>query len=83
MQTFFQGFSQIKKGVIINKTHVVVSPQQFILCTRFDKKSSEFIVNKNVRIEIETFVQVLLVKPIKINCIYRTGYIIIEFRKGK
>lgn len=37
---------QIKKGVIINKTHVVVSPQQLILCTRFDKKSSEFIVNK-------------------------------------
>lgn len=46
MQTFFQGFSKLRRGVIINKTHVVVSPQQLILCTRFDKKSSEFIVNK-------------------------------------
>ena len=40
------GCFKIKKGVIINKTHVVVSPQQLTLCTRFDKKSSEFIVNK-------------------------------------
>lgn len=37
---------QIKKGVIINKTHVVLLSRQLTLCTRFDKKSSEFIVNK-------------------------------------
>ena len=40
------GCFKIKKGVIINKTHIVLLSRQLILCTRFDKKSSEFIVNK-------------------------------------
>ena len=42
------GCFKIKKGVIINKTHVVVSPQQLILCTRFDKKSGEFICEQKM-----------------------------------
>lgn len=36
-----------------------------------------------MQIQVLFFVLILLVKPIKINCIYRTGYIIIEFRRGK
>lgn len=36
-----------------------------------------------MQIQVLFFVLILLFKPIKIHCIYRTVYLIIEFRRGK